>query len=52
MTTITTRQARQTLFSINTDEADTLRRELFQIEAQDEPLPAEFAERFLSIVNA
>jgi hypothetical protein len=52
MITITTRQARQALFSITSDEADTLRRELFQIEAQDEPLPAEFASRFQSIVNA
>jgi hypothetical protein len=42
----TTRDARQQLFRIDTAEADTLRRELFEIEDQDGPLPVEFVDRF------
>jgi hypothetical protein len=45
-TTTSTRDARQQLFRIDTTEADTLRRELFEIEDQDGPLPIEFLERF------
>ena len=46
MTTTTTREARHQLFRIDTPEADTLRRELFEIEDQDGPLPIEFTDRF------
>jgi hypothetical protein len=45
-TVITTREARYQLFQIDSKEADTLRRELFDINEQDEPLPAEFVSRF------
>ena len=45
-TAITTREARHQLFQIDTNEANTLRRELFNIYEQDEPLPAEFVNRF------
>jgi hypothetical protein len=45
-TVITTREARYQLFQIDSKEADTLRRELFDINEQDAPLPAEFVSRF------
>jgi len=45
-TAITTREARYQLFQIDSKEADTLRLELFNIYEQDEPLPAEFVNRF------
>ena len=46
----TTRDARQQLSRIDTAEADALRRELFEIEDQDGPLPVEFADRFNKII--
>ena len=42
----TTREARYQLFQIDSKEADTLRLELFDIDDQDGPLPAQFVDRF------
>ena len=44
-TTMTTRQARHALFEIDSQEADTLRHELFDILDQDALIPAEFVPR-------
>ena len=50
MTMITTRQARQVLFNIDSAAADELRRELFAIEDQDSTLPEEFTARYAAII--
>ena len=49
-TTLTTREARQRLFTIDTPAADALRRELFEVVEQDEQLAAEDAAAFEDIV--
>jgi hypothetical protein len=39
---ITIREARASLFQLDSTAADLLRRELFEMDDQDEPLPAPF----------
>ena len=49
MKTLTVRQARTILFSINGDKADNLRRELFNIHEQDKPLEGDLLAQFYTI---
>lgn len=48
---ITIRSARQTLFKINAKEADTLRRLLFDLEPQDQPLPTKYTKQYNDIIK-
>ena len=49
MKTLTVRQARTILFSINCEKADKLRRELFDIYEQDKPLSGDLLAQFYTI---
>ena len=49
-TTLTTREARQRLFTIDTPEADALRRKLFEVVEQDERLVGELAVAFEGVI--
>ena len=49
-TTLTTREARQRLFTIDTPAADALRCKLFEVVEQDERLVGEDAKAFEDIV--
>jgi hypothetical protein len=48
---ITIRSARQTLFKIDAKEADTLRRLLFDLEPQDQPLPTKYTKQYNDIIK-
>ena len=49
-TTLTTREARQRLFTIDTPEADALRHKLFEVVEQDERLVGEDAVAFEDVI--
>ena len=49
-TTLTTREARQRLFTIDTPEADALRHKLFEVVEQDERLVGEDAIAFEDVI--
>ena len=49
-TTLTTREARQRLFTIDTHAADALRHKLFEVVEQDERLVGDGAKAFEDIV--
>tara|TARA_B110000967_G_C18857809_1_gene548224 strand:+ start:1110 stop:1295 length:186 start_codon:yes stop_codon:yes gene_type:complete len=49
-TTLTTREARQRLFTIDTQAADALRHKLFEVVEQDERLVGDGAKAFEDIV--
>ena len=49
-TTLTTREARQRLFTIDTPEADALRHKLFEVVEQDERLVGEDAVAFEEVI--
>jgi len=49
-TTLTTREARQRLFTIDTPAADALRRKLFKVVEQDEQLASEDAAAFEYVI--
>lgn len=51
MKTLTVRQARSILFTINCDKADNLRRELFNIHEQDKPLTGDLLVQFNAIAE-
>jgi len=49
-TTLTTREARQRLFTIDTPEADALRHKLFDVVEQDERISGEDAVAFEDVI--
>ena len=49
-TTLTTREARQRLFTIDTPAADALRHKLFEVVEQDERLVGEDAKTFEDVI--
>lgn len=51
MKTLTVRQARTILFNINSEKADKLRRELFNLQEQDKPLTGDLLVQFNAITE-
>lgn len=49
-TTLTTREARQRLFTIDAPEADALRRKLFEVVEQDEQLDIDAHGEFIGVI--
>lgn len=52
MNNVTVRQARSILFSINSDKADSLRREPFNLQEQDSPLTGDLLSQFTKITES
>ena len=49
-TTLTTRQARQRLFTIDTPAADALRHKLFEVVEQDDTMSSKHAQAFEDVI--
>ena len=49
-TTLTTREARQRLFTIDTPTADALRHKLFEVVEQDDTMGSEHAKAFEDVI--